>query len=562
MIAVTQSMTLGISVDPVAAVQAKPATGLSANAAYADFLQVVAESEPTASYDTERDLGGWTDAASTGQPVEFRSAIAPDLPALANFLFPPAAHQVALATGSADTTASQFVEPQVPEGRGLVDAPMPLSHQTKLGDGSGTVAANVVGNLVGQPDAIKGAVSPTVARAEIVANTLETTSPRQSMSASDTEKKDAIVALAPASQTVANAGTNPIPDTNLPAAMPSSGRYAGIEMQSTAAHLTDAEIAVSPDKPKAQMPTTDLVARNAARAETTKTLDVTNHSVSPVDALATIAVARPSPVESMWRAKWDGSNPEARLNPRSDAISQTLMQDVAYAMPKGTAQQSGVIIVPAQSLAVPGEGMSTTPIVPEHVLVASKPRVTPNLIVTATPVSAAVDAGSDITQPSETGLVQTNTQIATYITPIAAPLSAVPTSPPAITTNLTPIIVEMTKTGSDGPVDLALAPEELGRLTISIRQEGDFVRVSMLAERPETLDLLRRHASDLLADLRQSGFSGASFSFGQSGQDPAPQFAEAPVVEDDPPPQQFVSADQKLSPPSRSHKGAGLDLRL
>ena len=133
---------------------------------------------------------------------------------------------------------------------------------------------------------------------------------------------------------------------------------------------------------------------------------------------------------------------------------------------------------------------------------------------------------------------------------------------PTATPILTPTIVEMARSGNDGPIELALAPEELGRLTISIRQEGDFVRVSMLAERPETLDLLRRHAGDLLADLRQSGFSGASFSFGPGGQDRPPQVADTSLDAGDAAAPQSAPHDFKQPTPSRSPKGAGLDLRL
>ena len=139
--------------------------------------------------------------------------------------------------------------------------------------------------------------------------------------------------------------------------------------------------------------------------------------------------------------------------------------------------------------------------------------------------------------------------LTTAITPTAAPI-------------LTATIVEMARNGNDGPIELALAPEELGRLTISIRQEGDFVRVSMLAERPETLDLLRRHAGDLLADLRQSGFSGASFSFGPGGQDRPPQGADTSLDAGDAAAPQSAPHDFKQPTPSRAPTGAGLDLRL
>jgi flagellar hook-length control protein FliK len=128
--------------------------------------------------------------------------------------------------------------------------------------------------------------------------------------------------------------------------------------------------------------------------------------------------------------------------------------------------------------------------------------------------------------------------------------------------DLTPTLVEMTRSGNDGPVELALSPEELGRLTISIRQEGDFVRVSLMAERPETLDLLRRNVGDLLADLRQSGFSGASFSFGQSGQGQGGTHPDAAQTSQGDQPNRPHLLDPKHTASSQSPNGAGLDLRL
>lgn len=67
-------------------------------------------------------------------------------------------------------------------------------------------------------------------------------------------------------------------------------------------------------------------------------------------------------------------------------------------------------------------------------------------------------------------------------------------------------------------VELVLTPEELGRVTISFQGEGDSLRVHLAAERPETLDLLRRHAPDLAAELRAMGYDTAGFSFGGSRQ--------------------------------------------
>lgn len=89
-------------------------------------------------------------------------------------------------------------------------------------------------------------------------------------------------------------------------------------------------------------------------------------------------------------------------------------------------------------------------------------------------------------------------------------------------------IVQVVQNGEDRQIDLALRPEELGRLRFEMSTSGDKVHVTLFIERPEALDLIRRHAEHLLNDLRQAGFSQTSLSFGdwsqresQTGGDPA-----------------------------------------
>ncbi|MBL4928367.1 flagellar hook-length control protein FliK [Tabrizicola sp. KVB23] len=65
--------------------------------------------------------------------------------------------------------------------------------------------------------------------------------------------------------------------------------------------------------------------------------------------------------------------------------------------------------------------------------------------------------------------------------------------------------------------ELTLAPEELGRIKFDIRQHGDTLVVTLTADRPETLELMRRHASDLRSELAAAGYGGATLDFAGSG---------------------------------------------
>ncbi len=67
--------------------------------------------------------------------------------------------------------------------------------------------------------------------------------------------------------------------------------------------------------------------------------------------------------------------------------------------------------------------------------------------------------------------------------------------------------------------ELNLDPTELGRLRFTVVAKGDQVQVSLAVERPETLDLLRRHVGELRAELQEQGFANPALSFGQWGQD-------------------------------------------
>ena len=65
------------------------------------------------------------------------------------------------------------------------------------------------------------------------------------------------------------------------------------------------------------------------------------------------------------------------------------------------------------------------------------------------------------------------------------------------------------------PVEIALSPQELGRVRMSITTEDGAVTVNILAERADTLDLMRRNIEQLGQSFRSMGYDQISFSFGQ-----------------------------------------------
>jgi len=88
---------------------------------------------------------------------------------------------------------------------------------------------------------------------------------------------------------------------------------------------------------------------------------------------------------------------------------------------------------------------------------------------------------------------------------------------PAQTPATPPVQVQIMQAVFSGgtATELRLMPEELGHVRIDMRHEGDRLVMSVSAERQETLDLLRRHAGELAAELRAAGHSALDLSFGR-----------------------------------------------
>lgn len=122
-------------------------------------------------------------------------------------------------------------------------------------------------------------------------------------------------------------------------------------------------------------------------------------------------------------------------------------------------------------------------------------------------------------------------------------------------------ILPQASAAKTGPIELVLNPAELGHLRFEIHQKGAHLEVVLLAERPETLELLRRYGDQLASEFRNAGFSGASLSFGHwdrrhDGQPPARFVAHS---QDDLSP---VALPQQAKPQLRQGDARNLNLRL
>lgn len=92
-----------------------------------------------------------------------------------------------------------------------------------------------------------------------------------------------------------------------------------------------------------------------------------------------------------------------------------------------------------------------------------------------------------------------------------------------------------------GTVEISLSPEELGRVRLRLHPSEGGLSVTITADRPETLDLMRRNIDLLAREFLEIGYQGTRFDFAQGGPgadaDPgAPDLAPAPAPALDTPP--------------------------
>jgi flagellar hook-length control protein FliK len=84
----------------------------------------------------------------------------------------------------------------------------------------------------------------------------------------------------------------------------------------------------------------------------------------------------------------------------------------------------------------------------------------------------------------------------------------------------TPVMIarqmaEALQKASDRTVEIALSPKELGRVRMSISAAEVGITVNVVAERPETLDLMRRHIEQLAHEFAELGYTNMEFAFAQ-----------------------------------------------
>jgi len=138
---------------------------------------------------------------------------------------------------------------------------------------------------------------------------------------------------------------------------------------------------------------------------------------------------------------------------------------------------------------------------------------------------------------------------------------------PALAQQVAAQVAEVSRPLPDGPLELTLKPEELGRLKLSFSGTEAGILVTVSAERPETLDLMRRNIEMLATEMKRLGQEAAQFEFSNSGYEQSSEGGGSQgdphrtiALEGDPAPAIPLSTNSREAALRLGQ--AGLDLRL
>ncbi|GAA5074965.1 hypothetical protein GCM10023209_22570 [Roseibacterium beibuensis] len=151
--------------------------------------------------------------------------------------------------------------------------------------------------------------------------------------------------------------------------------------------------------------------------------------------------------------------------------------------------------------------------------------------------------------------------------PVAMPTGSAQTPaaglPPMPVAQQISLAISTAEQARETPLDLALDPPELGRVRLSVSEQGGTLTLAITADRPETVELMRRHLDVLQQEASRLGLDALQVRLSQGGQPghdgngARPQTGDTGLAphgtdETDPHPHHD---------PQRAHDGA-LDLRL
>ena len=221
------------------------------------------------------------------------------------------------------------------------------------------------------------------------------------------------------------------------------------------------------------------------------------------------------------------------------------------------------VLIPWAARSTPGERLrpketEAIPAPTQTIQGPPVPRAAPPAFGLVPPVTAQAD--KNLTGPLEAEaewqvLVRSEGPGSTGANPVTQALHRQELSP-----NVTRQIVEALQNAPGRPVEITLDPKELGRVRLALSSTERGITVHVLVERPETLDLMRRHIGSLEMAFADIGYSSIAFAFAGGGEGrkedrPAPSAVHATATEN-------LPASEPARIALRPGAATGIDIRL
>lgn len=457
-------------------------------------------------------------------------------------------------------------------GEGLVLVPSVLTVRAADGDvreGAPAVPGRVA-SVAGGEGSVANATGSDMAPLEPV---LASPTPRGLPVCGPVDRGDAVLAVsAPFPTWPAAFSSETGPDTGL-AVLPDTGEAAGLSGTGQTADLHQAGPEVSglvsapPPRSTGIIPTVaDLPPRmSAVLSASQKLMQRPSQSGSePIPVLAPQEDAQPHPQQpGFWERLLAGVHPASVAEPVTVEPDASVLASAGF-LSEVPRDSLGEALVPQSDAGLADEPVRQPtdqatlagPALPATARRGPETTPSPTAPTQGHPLGQEPEAGSDLALAALAPGLLAPQGGNSAVVPQPGPLSV-----PQVAAQILPALSR----NPEGTTDIALAPEELGHVRLKLKPDAanpDRMVVMITFERPETLDLFRRHAGDLAEALRTAGYSGVDIGFGQEGggasgsdrpQRPAGTGFDKATASDGAGP---------IAPPPRLIAGASLDLRL
>ncbi|MEM6309068.1 MAG: flagellar hook-length control protein FliK [Pseudomonadota bacterium] len=176
------------------------------------------------------------------------------------------------------------------------------------------------------------------------------------------------------------------------------------------------------------------------------------------------------------------------------------------------------------------------------------------------PNTELLPSGPQADSPQEAGW---DTRSAPILSNVAGSTSVA--ARPELVPGITLQMAQAMRSAGDRSIEIALNPAELGRVRMVLSPSDAGITLSILTERPETLDLMRRNISDLAKSFAELGYADISFSFEQNDHMRGDGFGHSGDANDNIQDEDLVQAAPAIAALPSSHLAIvpdGVDIRL